>query len=120
MMTQQALELQVENCIVANAFEIVLLRHPLDPQDNECHTERSVGQDGLPDVLGRSNRFAERHKACLELLSKLLKQLNVLGFFACELQECAGAIVVFIQVRSHVVQHERQDELFDHAEGVKI
>src|SRR5215216_5959549 len=52
MMTQQALELRVEIFVVANAFEIVLLRHPLDSQDYECHTQRAVGKTAFPISSG--------------------------------------------------------------------
>lgn len=79
-----------------------------------------MGQDCLSEFLGRTNRFAVSLEACLELLRKLLEQLNVLRLFARELQERARAIVVFIQVRSYVVEHERQNELLDHTEGVEI
>src|SRR5687768_5322580 len=119
-MTQQALELRIEISVVANAFEIVLLRHPLDSQDDECHTKRTVREDSLSDFFCRSNRFAVSHEACFELFRELFEQVNVLGLFACELQERTSAIVVFIQVRSDVVENEGQNELLDEAEGVEI
>ena len=77
VMTQQALELRVEIFVVANAFEIVLLRHPLDSEDDKRDAQWTVGQDGLSDFLGRPDRFAVRYEACLELLRELLEQEKV-------------------------------------------
>src|SRR6185437_605382 len=119
-MTQQALELRVEIFVVANAFDIMLLRHPLDPEDDERNAERAMGQNSFSDFLRRPNRFAVRHKAGLELLCKLPEQMNVLRFFTRELQQRARAIVVFVQMRACVIEHERQNKLLDDAESVEI
>jgi hypothetical protein len=39
--------------------------------------------------------------------------VNVLRLFAGELQERSRAIVVLVQVRSYMVQHERQNEFLE-------
>ena len=120
LVSEQALELRVEFFVVANTLEIMLLRHPLDSENHERHAKRAVGQHGLSDFLSRTDRFAVRYETRLELFRKLLEQMNVLGFFPGELQERARAIVVFIQMRPHVIEHERQNELLDDAERVEI
>ena len=63
VMTQQALELRVEFIVVADALEIVLLRHPFDSENDERHAQRTVRQDGLADFLSWPNGFAVRHEA---------------------------------------------------------
>src|SRR5690349_17753483 len=71
VMAQQALELRVEVFVVSNAVERMRLCHPLDPQDDERHAQRAVGQNGLSDFLRRPDGFAVRHEACLKLFREL-------------------------------------------------
>lgn len=113
VMTQQAFELRIEFTIVADTLEIVPLRRPFDSENDQRHSQRTMGQNGLADFLGWANRFAIRHEVLLEFLGECFEQVNVLRLFAGELQERSRAIVVLVQVRSYMVQHERQNEFLE-------
>ena len=119
-MAQQALELRIELVIVADALEIVLLRRPFDSENDERHAQRTVRQHRPPDFLRWANGFAIRDEALIEFLGKFFEQVNVFRLFTGELQKRSRAIVVLVQVRSYVVQHERKNEFFDQTERVEI
>src|SRR6187551_3552851 len=98
----------------------MLLRCPFDSENDKRYSQRTVRQNGLADVLSWADGFAVRHEALLEFNGKVSEQLDVLRLLARELQQCASPIVILVQVRPHMIQHERQNELLDEAECVEI
>ena len=56
----QALEQRIEVAVVLDASEVMLLRHPLDHQDDEADRERIVAEDLRADRLGRADHLALR------------------------------------------------------------
>ena len=50
---------------------------------------------------------------------ELAEQMDVLGFLAGEVEQGADAMVVAVQLRPGMVEHERQDELLDQAEQAR-
>ena len=120
MVLEQALEQRIEVAIVADRAEIVLLAHPLDHQDHETDRERVVAQDLGADRLGRTDHLALDRKAADERLVEPLEQLDVLGLLRGEIENRADAPVVAAEMRPRMVDHERQDELLDHAENAEI
>ena len=57
VMLHQALEQRVEVAVVADRAEIMLLRHPLDHQDNQPDRERIVAQYLGADIFGRADHW---------------------------------------------------------------
>src|SRR5215471_19641001 len=79
-----------------------------------------VRKNGACDLLRRSDGLAWRGETFLELSRKLLEQLDVFGFLACKPQERPGAVVVAVELRSRMVEDERQNELFHQAECIEV
>ena len=73
-----------------------------------------------PAGAGRADDCAAHTGIALELFAELLEQVYVLCLFACELKEGAHAIIVALKLRPGVVEHEREYELFDHAEKNQV
>ena len=106
--------------VVADALEVVPLGHPFDLQDQQRHRQRMVRQHSPPDLLGRTDHGAGRAEARLELALEGAEQVNVLGFLAGEAQSARVRRSSLAQQRPRMVEHERQDELLDQAEGVEV
>src|SRR4029453_2741374 len=70
--------------------------------------------------LSRSNHVAIRSKSRFEILTKALEQLNMLGFLAGKFQQGAGAEIVRLKLWACMVQHERQNKLFDKSEDAQV
>ena len=121
VVAQQALELRVEVLVVADALDVVPLRHPLDLQDHERHGERVVRQHRARDrrAAARSRRSGVPKPRC-ELLAEALEEVDVLRLLAREREQRADAVVVAVELRPRVVEHERQDELLHEAEHVQV
>src|SRR5690606_15869467 len=49
-----------------------------------------------------------------------LEQMNVLGFLAREIEQRAHAIIVIVQLRPSMIEHEWQNELFNQSEHAQI
>ena len=77
-------------------------------------------QDCAGNRLGWANHRTFGAKAFLELLPEALEELDVFRFFAGKLQQCADAVVVSLELLSRMIQHERQNELFDQTEDAQV
>src|SRR6185503_5950450 len=99
--------------IILDAINIVVLNHPFDVQGYQGNTQRIVRKDLRRDSFGWSNYRTFGFKAVRELLPESLEELNVLRFFAGELQKRSRSKIVGLQMGSCLVQHKGQDEFFD-------
>ena len=72
------------------------------------------------NVPGYDSPQPHHIEALLEFGRERFEQLDVFGFLAGKMQECSGAVVVDIQLRAHMVEHERQNEFLDQAECIEI
>src|SRR5215204_6821454 len=72
------------------------------------------------DRRRRTNDRAFARKGFMKLRRKRFEQLDMLRFFARKLQKSADAVIVFIERRANVIEHERQDEFFDEPENCEI
>src|SRR5262249_3304793 len=108
-MPQQALELRIQALVVANAVQVVALRHPFDVEYDQSHAQRMMRENRARYRLRRPDGLAWRRKSFLELSCELFEQLDVLGFLAGEPQKRSRPIVVFVQMGPRVVHHEGQN-----------
>ena len=120
VMAQQALELRIERLVVLHAVEEMTLRHPFDMQDEQRHRERMMRQHLAADRVGRTDHVACGAEAAVEFLAEFPEQLNVLCFLGGKAEERADPVVVMVQLRPHMVEHERKDKLLDQPEHVQI
>jgi hypothetical protein len=77
-------------------------------------------EDSAPDVLGRPDHGAVLAKAAREGCRKAPEQMDMLRFLSCELQKRADAVVVAIQQRAGMIEHEGKDELLHQPEQGQI
>src|SRR5690349_15279846 len=119
-MFQQALELRVELLIVFHTVREMPLHHPFDMQRRDCNAERIVRQNRSRNRRRWPNNFTMRAEAVFKLLPETLEELNVLRLFTRKLQQRAHAVIVAAELRPSVVQHKRQDELFNETEDAQI
>ena len=120
VMAHQALEQRIDVAVVADRAEIMLLRHPLDHQDDQRHRERIVAEHLGADRLGRADHLALDREAAHEGGVEALEQMDVLGFLAGEVEQGADAPVVLAQLATRMIEQEREDELLDDAEDREI
>src|SRR5678816_2438015 len=120
MVFEQTLELSVQFLVINNTVYEVPLSHPLDMQDYESNGKWMLGQHSLGDRFGRSNDFAGAAEGLEEVLAKAFEEVDVLGLFACKFQEGTHASIVSVKRGPRVIEHERQDELFDKTEDVQV
>src|SRR3954466_7861481 len=119
-MAQQALELRIERLVILHAVEEMTLRHPFDMQDEQRDRERVIGQHLAADRVGRTDHAARGAETAVEFLAEFPKQLNVLRFLGGKAEECADPVVVLVQLRPHMVEHERKNKLLDQPEHAQI
>src|SRR5215471_16997098 len=120
VMLEQALELRVESSVVLYAFGVMLLRHPFDVQGDQGNGQRVVRENGLGDGAGRADEQTFRPKPIFKLLAEMFEEVDVFGLFGGESQEGPYAIIVALQLRTRVIEHEGQNELFDKTEGAEV
>src|SRR5687767_7250152 len=120
VMLEKALEQRVEPAVVADRIDIMALGHPLDLQDDERDRERVVAKNLGGDRLGRADRLAGRSEGLGEALVEKLEEVDVLRFLAGEVEQGADPMVVAVQLRTGMVEHEGEDELLHQAEYGEI
>ena len=98
----------------------MLLRHPLDHEDDQADRERIVAEDFRADRFRRADHFARDREAADERFMEALEQVDVLRFLAGKVDQCPDPPVVAAQRGPRVVEQEGQDELFDDAEDTKV
>src|SRR3954466_4184720 len=77
-------------------------------------------QHRAADRIGRTDHVACGAEAAVEFLAEFPEQLNVLCFLGGKAEECADPVVVLVQLRPHVVEHERKNKLLDQPEHAQI
>ena len=82
--------------------------------------ERIVAEHFGGDRLGRADRLAGRSEGLGEALVEELEEVDVLGFLAREIEQGADPVVVAVQLRAGMVEHEGEDELLHQAEYGQI
>ena len=117
---EQALELMVEILIVPDAFDVMPERDPLDMQDRNPDSQRTVGQDKSVDIFCRTDKVALAAETCFEFLPEALEKMNMLRLFAGELEQSTDTIVVARELRPCMVDHVRENELLDQAEHGEV
>jgi hypothetical protein len=120
MVLEEALEQGVEVGVVLDAVDIVVLGHPLDHQDDQRDGERVVAKHLGADRVGRADHRAGRSEAAREQRVEQPEQVDVLGLLAGEVEQSADPVIVLVELRAGMVEHERQNELFDHTEQGQI
>src|SRR5215471_20978048 len=120
MVLEQTFELRIQFLIVLDAVHVMPLHHPLDVQGRQGNAERIMRQNFFGDSRGWSDHLTHGAKTCLEFAPEPLEQLDVLGFFARELQQRARAKVVRLKLLPRLVEHERQDKLFNEPKNAEV
>ena len=117
---EQALELRIQLLVVGHAVEVVPLSHPLDVQNHQRNRQRMLRENRLRNGFRRTDDFAVAAEGTEEVLAKPLEQVDVLGFFAGEIQKRPDAGIVSVQHWPGMIEYEGQDELLDKAEYVEV
>ena len=79
-----------------------------------------MAQDFRDDRVRRTDDLALDRKAADERLVEALEQMDVLGFLAGEVEHRPDPPVVVRQMRTRMIEHERQDELLDDPEDREV
>src|SRR5437899_5576691 len=120
MIFQQTLELPVEILIVLDAFDVVPESHPLDVQNRDSDSQRTMRKHEPLHVLGRANEITLAPEACFELLSETLKKMNVLDLLTREPEQGSHAIVVCPELQPRMVHHVGKNKFFDETEHSEV
>src|SRR5436190_18944685 len=97
------------------------LGHPLEHQDEQRDAERLVTKHHLGHRLWRADDLAFGTEPVAESLTETLKQLDMLGFLAGEVEHRADPQIIGVRkVGADMVEHEWQDEFLDQAEQAEI
>src|SRR4030095_8671011 len=118
--SQQALELPVEILIILNPFYVVPEGDPLDMQDRNPDSQRTVRKHEPLHSLCGANKVALAAETRFEFLPEALEKVNVLRLFAGKLEQSPDAIIVSRELRPRVVNHVGKNEFLDEAKHGQI
>src|SRR5262245_54803599 len=119
-MFQQALELRVEILIILNPFYVVPQSHPLDVQDRNPDSQRTVRKHEPLHILCGANKVALVAEASFEFLAEALENVNVLRLLAGKLERSTDLVAVSGELRPRVVNHVGKNEFLDEAKHGQI
>ncbi len=120
VVVEEFLEERVDHLGGFDALDVVLLRHPLDVEDQQGDAELRVLEHRVGDVARRSDDVRAAAEARAEGAREALEELDVLGFFAGELEERPDLVILRVDAASRVVEDEGEDELLDEPEEAEV
>jgi hypothetical protein len=120
VVVEQAFEQRIERGLGLDALDVVLLRHPLDVEDDQRDTELRVLENRVRDVARGTDHLTGRVEAFAKQLREALEELDVLRLFTRKLEQRSDFRVVAVDLAARVVEQERQDELLDQSEERQV